>query len=97
MMADLIDRDALMQYPIRIDHYDKKNGNIDFMFGIESVIEFAEALPTVDAVEVVRCKNCVHYQPVDGGRPLCEYHERATFADDFCSYGERSARRDGRA
>lgn len=46
--------------------------------------------PTVDAVEVVRCRDCKHYKPDEyecgcdfaGGLPYVK-------ADDFCSYGER--------
>ena len=49
---ELIDKAALMKYPIRIDHYDKEHGNEHFVLGIESVLEFAEQLPTIDAVEV---------------------------------------------
>ena len=51
-MGEFINREALMQFPIRIDHYDKVNGSEDFVMGIESVLEFAEHLPTVDVVEV---------------------------------------------
>lgn len=42
----------LQNFPIRIDHYDNENGNEHFVFGIESVIEYAEHLPTADVVEV---------------------------------------------
>ena len=49
----LIDANELMKFPIRINHYDKVNGNEHFVLGIESVLEYAENLPTVDAVEVV--------------------------------------------
>lgn len=31
---DLIDRDKLLSYPIRRNHYDKKNGNEHFINGI---------------------------------------------------------------
>ena len=57
---------------------------------IEAVIRNA---PTVDAVEVVRCKDCKHYWLPQG---FCTHdrHEYQTQAvwqedDDFCSYGER--------
>ena len=52
--------------------------------------------PTADVVEVVRCKDCVHYQPslfgeknmcfrkdVDGVQICYDFSP-----DDFCSYGE---------
>ena len=47
--------------------------------------------PTVDAVEVVRCRECKHCDPENGH---CD-HPMGTAAplkrkpDDFCSYGER--------
>ena len=51
-MARLIDADALNKFPIRLDHYDKEHGSEDFVLGIESVLEYAEYLPTVAAVPV---------------------------------------------
>jgi hypothetical protein len=93
----LIWLDDLMKFPIRIDHYDRENGNEHFVLGIESVLEYAENLPTVDAVEVVRCKDCRHYiQPwQDSEERRCSVFNGSydrpfpTEPDDFCSYGER--------
>ena len=49
-----------------------------------------EDAPTVDAVEVVRCKDCKHYfhygDEVYGCRT---YGMLKTNPDSFCSYGER--------
>lgn len=52
--------------------------------------------PTVDAVEVVRCKDCIHYDfgvclkiYSDGAVSPYAWQERNP--DDFCSYGERRA------
>ena len=49
--------------------------------------------PTVDAVEVVRCKDCEHYVdgPYDNGDMMCDNWGEWIFPheDDFCSYGER--------
>lgn len=42
-----------MQFPIRRDHYDRKNGNKHFINGIESVLEYAENLPAADVAPVV--------------------------------------------
>ena len=53
--------------------------------------------PTVDAVEVVRCKDCKHYDNSEG---ICWCHLNSKFfpggvdwhgfpEDGFCSYGER--------
>ena len=52
-MAEYIERDALMKYPIRIDHCDMEHGKLDFVLGIESVLEYAEYLPAADVVEVL--------------------------------------------
>lgn len=54
-----------------------------------------KAVPTIDAVPVVRCRECVHYQ-----KGSCNLHsvwpdEYSTGYDcrpdddDFCSYGQR--------
>ena len=34
----------LQKFPIRLNHYDKQNGNIHFVWGVETVIEYAEGL-----------------------------------------------------
>lgn len=55
-----------------------------------------ENAPTVDAVEVVRCKDCEHFvrnSKVNTDRGDCYRYGigclRAKKIDDFCSYGER--------
>lgn len=48
----LIDADELNKLPIRLDHYDKEHGDKAFILGIESVLEYAEYLPTIAAVPV---------------------------------------------
>jgi len=53
MSSDLIRLSDLMKFPIRIDHYDKVNGNEHFVYGIETVLEYAENLPRVEAEPVV--------------------------------------------
>lgn len=49
--------------------------------------------PTVDAVEVVRCKDCKHYvdSPYEDGDKMCDGWGEWIFPndDDFCSCGER--------
>ena len=52
-MDEYIERGALMQFPIRHNHYDRKNGNKHFINGIESVLEYAENLPAADVAPVV--------------------------------------------
>lgn len=60
-----------------------------------TMMEFCERIddaPTVDAVEVVRCKDCKHYGVTIAGEfmQMCRkleytHHEE----DDFCSWGEK--------
>jgi hypothetical protein len=52
-----------------------------------------DEMPTVDAVPVVRCKDCKHYRTSDAGHPDCDYCNRlicGTVRPDFyCADGER--------
>ncbi len=52
IMKTYIEKEALLAFPIRINHYDKENGNLDFVLGIESVMEYAEYLPVADVMPV---------------------------------------------
>ena len=81
----LIDGDKLQEFPIRANRCDKEHANEHFINGIESVMEYAEQLPTVDAEVVVRCKDCKH--EFGGSCILCGFQKRRP--EDFCSYGER--------
>lgn len=44
--------------------------------------------PTIDAIEVVRCKDCKYYDD-ECPYPVCNYHEDNVKETDFCSRGER--------
>ena len=50
---------------------------------VDDYYEIAMRLPAVDAVEVVRCKDCKYWDFGD-----C-FRQELTRPDDFCSYGER--------
>ena len=61
---------------------------------LSAVISYLSELHTVDAVEVVRCKDCIHRVYVDMGDDIgeiggCELFGCAMPYDAFCSYGER--------
>lgn len=55
--------------------------------------------PTIDAVPVVRCKDCDYSRPLNRKDPFentftegciwCHKHGDAVFENDFCSYGVR--------
>lgn len=52
-------------------------------------------LPTVDAVPVVRCKDCKHFVAVNvngKGIPTCRVSGMEVAPDEFCSRGEKGRR-----
>ena len=51
-MAKYINLEELMKFPIRRNHYDKEHGNEHFIYGIETVLEYAESLPAADVTQV---------------------------------------------
>ena len=55
--------------------------------------EEVENMPFVDAVEVVRCKNCADYEVAeyDDGctKNVCRLFNRQMQENDYCSYGKR--------
>lgn len=63
--------------------------------GIWATIDVA---PTIDAVPVVRCKDCKHWNDdamACDTLPWVDSSEHANwYADDFCSYGERKENTD---
>lgn len=72
-MADFIDREILMKFPIRRDHCDKEHANEHFINGIETVMEYAENLPAADVEPVKRWIPCSERLPGNGEDVLCWY------------------------
>lgn len=62
-----------------------KEANEDGAYGYVDAFQIANA-PTVDAVEVVRCKVCKYHT-----KPPCPMRLSFNWMedDDFCSYGEQ--------
>ena len=63
---------------------------------ISTCIELLNAQRTLDAVEVVRCKDCKHYgceltNYIGRTQQFCNLHKGLVVVDrdSFCSYGER--------
>ena len=85
MMARLIDADAA-----------KLTANDYAMFrcqlgGLVDVVEFLNDMPTVDAVEVVRCKDCIHsYDDLCGLCCTCgPYVDCVVQPEFYCADGKR--------
>ena len=45
--------------------------------------------PAADVVEVVRCKDCIYYEPCEGGKDYCCLNEYGITENDFCSCGAK--------
>ena len=64
----------------------------DYCAGWNGLIRLLEKAPAVDAVPVVRCRECKYYKP-DEFECGCDFAGGLPYVkpDDFCSYGERRA------
>jgi len=74
-----IDMDRLLTERMKSKYYHLPNGDIAV-----PLIDIDNA-PVVDAVPVVRCKDCNEYQDV---HEWCKLHKVEMQPMDFCSYGE---------
>ena len=59
----------------------------------KELLRMIDDAPTVDAVQVVRCEDCVHYHKADRGHPDTDWCKRlicgTVKSDFFCADGER--------
>ena len=91
--GDLISRSALLEeVPKWFPNTDFITGEI--LRGVKAATNGIQAAPAVDAVEVVRCKDCKWFGPNNEDSwfgcaidTRCE--EDRPKGNDFCSYGER--------
>ena len=91
-MARPIDADKLIDF-IDVGHL-RHSGEL--CYSETDVANLLLHAPTVDAVEIVRCRDCKHYKPQ---KKSAHWENRANYCnrvvtiktqpDDFCSYGER--------
>ena len=92
-MSDLISRSALIDCIRMIDTSHPFDDKEDIL---EKVLGTIDYQPQVDAVEVIRCKDCEHFESImyrkkPTKQGSCELDEScdAYNETDFCSYGER--------
>jgi hypothetical protein len=81
----LIDADAM-----RTDWLE--NGENEYVYDTNAVLESIDAQPTINAVEVVRCKECKHWGTAAAGETdhvkQCEYGSYMVGESGYCVYGE---------
>ena len=80
-MSKLIELDAAIEALKRAEALSRA-------FGYHAVIDAVEALPTVDAVPVVRCADCIRFRPDDDVWGWCTVSGKMR-CKDYCSYGVR--------
>lgn len=93
--ADTLQEKAQLAYRIALCEDDLSSGrynNVEFTDDFAISQDDIDEQPTVDAVEVVRCKDCKF--KCDQGTLTCGYwsdgkYNPAVEPDDFCSYGKR--------
>ena len=85
----LIDREALLSF-------EKMDAELCATCGehhtAEDVIMMIKTAPTVDAVPVVRCRECIAYTPVDDNTGKCVFligKHQYVVPDGYCYLGER--------
>ena len=89
-MAEYIEREAAIEYLENHKRIARENNTI-LAANEDAIIKFLrEKCPAADVVEVVRCKDCKHYDPYDQTeRFYCYDGIEGCLPNDFCSYGER--------
>jgi hypothetical protein len=89
----LIDADKLIaqQKEIADDELSKNACPYSWSYAIESFIDDIEEQPTIDAVCVVRCKDCVYFAKDDehGDAEYCSLVCGLCKENDFCSFGRK--------
>jgi len=73
---------------LAINPSNKKYYSDDYIKGWEDGVK-AQYEATKDAVEVVRCVNCVFYEKASSVQGFCISHESIVYINDFCSFAVR--------
>ena len=92
----LIDANALKEY---LNSLEASGGHKYYRKGVDDTLHvhipnIVDEQSTVDAVKVVRCKDCENRVYVDNGDEIgeiggCKLFKMAMPYDSFCSYGKR--------
>lgn len=96
-MGRYIDAEELIEEVEGIIDSNEKNLKVSprtkeiYLLGMKHTLDFVKVTPPIDAVEVVRCKDCRYFRPSEiTNANFCEWHNDLEIqANDFCNYGER--------
>ena len=67
-----------------------ENGENEYVYDTNAVLDSIDSQPTVDAVEVLRCWKCKYHEDTDvTGFKHCCLIDKTVRYNDFCSYGKR--------
>jgi hypothetical protein len=68
-----------------------QNGENEHVYDTNAILESIDSQPTVDAVEVVRCKDCVQSEPlaVVTVNVFCNEWAMCISCDGFCHKGRK--------
>ena len=91
-MARLIDANAFIEKHCAECNYFQANGICREDAPLCASARIVTDLPTIDAVQVVRCKNCSYWSKAKVNKQgflICPASGMEIMANDFCSYGER--------
>lgn len=88
-MSKLIERDAAVEVLNELvrERFSLADGFQFYIDALKDVELNVMALPTVDAVPVVRCKDCIRYRPDDDVWGQCTVMPYRMRKNDYCSYG----------
>lgn len=87
----LIDADLPMEQMGKLLDHHLMMGNFSADSAVIDCIEFLKTAPTIDAVPVVRCKDCKHARKLRGVWKCSDnyFNPRVVKGNGFCSSGKR--------
>lgn len=90
-MSDYIRREDATNAVYKAYEIILDSGNFSEIQACEQVNRVLRSVPSADVVEVVRCKDCKHYDGVHYVRGIapCKFWGSMVSSDDYCSRGER--------
>lgn len=87
----LIDADALIKKWYELNDIDENDRGVRFV-GYTEIVRWINSEPTIDAVPIVRCKDCKHKYVSGNGTTqyyVCDFMDAQYEENGFCHHAER--------